>query len=115
MKVRLANGQLATIVNSLPVYKTDNGEEAWVDLKGHSRGLAIYLADDKVEPITPLPGLNLRKDMYDFLVENPNKDYGDDYPVGSNKESLFRTTVYTIELEDDHTCFVDRLGIWVHT
>lgn len=114
MKIRLVNGRIATIIRSLPVYKTDENEKAWVNILDHEDGLLIDLANREINPNTQLPGILKKKNTYALLMPNPNIDYQDDHPLGSNKNSWFKTMAYNFEVEGFHTYFVDRLGVLVH-
>ena len=114
MKLLLADGRVVELLNSAPVYKTDKDTSGWVNTRDHEWGFMIDFDRNEILPRVPfhLGGVN-GNDFYG-LEPNPNPLFGLDYPIGVAKESWYRTKVYTFEVEECHTYFVDRLGVWVH-
>ena len=119
MTLLLADGRLATVIESKRVYKTDKVLQGWIDWQrngGGSLGLAIDFTDQKVQPCVPINAWHLKPDAhyYDGFVINPNDAYTDDSEIESNPESWYLSKVYNLEVEGCHTYFVDKLGVWVH-
>jgi len=81
--------------------------------------VVIDFADQKIQPCVPRLGY-LRmplhdRDIYAGHVYNPNESYENDYPpLYPCPESWYLSKVYNLEVEDYHTYFVDKLGVWVH-
>jgi hypothetical protein len=58
-----------------------------------------------------------RFNVHTLEVVDNNASIGIDYISRSKRvkpEHLFRTTVYNIEVEDFHTYYVGKAGMWVH-
>ncbi|MCL2076002.1 MAG: hypothetical protein FWH15_06120 [Betaproteobacteria bacterium] len=80
-------------------------------------GLSIDFADQKIQPCVPIHArfLNHGAYIYEGYVNNPNKSYKWDDPPGfSHPDSWYLSKVYNLEVEYNHTYFVDKLGVWVH-
>ncbi len=114
MSLQLANGRIVTVLHSKPVYKTDREGQAWVDINEHMLGLLFETVEGVLRPSQSIYADKSTGDLFLGLVANPNEAYGWDYPIGSAKDSWFRSTVYNMEVDEFHTCFVDTLGVLVH-
>lgn len=117
MTLLLADGRVVEVLHSKRVYKADQALRAWVPMDTDIvKGLLINFENGQVRPHEGLFAWYLREPFpstSDGLVYNPNGDIfdtlGDPAP-----ESWYMSKVYNLEVEDYHTYFVDKLGIWVH-
>jgi hypothetical protein len=50
----------------------------------------------------------------DVVTEDFIEDFGRPYELMPDHPNLFTAPVYNIEVEDFHTCFVGKEGVWVH-
>lgn len=117
MSLLLADGRHVQVVASRRVYKTDRAQQGWVDvIDDHAQGLMVDLSGAKAEPAVPVHAWRFTPghDLYHGLVENPNGAHVDDLDSGSAAHSWCHHKVYKLEVEDGQTCFVDKMGVWVH-
>ena len=119
MTLLLSDGRQVRVMEAKRVYKTDKALQGWVNPHYDDYGmpgLSIDFVDQKIQPCVPLLGYlhKPERSIYDGYVENPNKSYESDYPDDPNPESWYLSKVYNLEVEDNHTYFVDKLGVWVH-
>jgi Pretoxin HINT domain len=116
MVLMLASGRIVTVGASRRVYKTNSEQDGWVDSTGfESRGLIVSFTNGSINPHMPIHANRYQPvSVSHGLIENPNESYADDQPPGNAPESWYRGRVYNLEVEDFHTYFVDKLGVWVH-
>ncbi len=93
----LANGNTGAMLDVSDLYRTDQPDIAFAEEDDWGFGC---LMDFSSSP--PLFGEDLR---YDY------ENWGD--PVNETRER-YATTVYNLEVEDWHTYFVGKTGLWVH-
>lgn len=119
MTLLLPDGRVVNVWRSERVYKTDGASQGWIDLQGDgTEGLAIDFSDQNIQPCVPihdyrrqpLPG----QDICAGYVYNPNVSHCNDLWFRPHPESWYLRKVYNLEVEDYHTYFVDKLGVWVH-
>lgn len=93
----LADGSTGAMLDVFDLYRTDSADVAFHEEDGWGfGGLVIFSGDQPV----------FSEDMpYDY------EKWGD--PVNETRER-YTTTVYNIEVEDWHTYFVGKTGLWVH-
>ena len=118
MTLLLADGRVVEVLHSKRVYKADQELQAWVPIDSdHTVGLLVNFENGQVRPHVGLFDWYLREPFpstSDGLVNNPNDAYIYDMPEEPVPESWYMSKVYNLEVEDYHTYFVDKLGIWVH-
>jgi hypothetical protein len=119
MTLLLADGRVVEVLHSKRVYKTDQELQGWVAIQSdRTTGLLINLEHGQVRPHVGLHDYRLSHKPYpgplDGLVYNSNDAYDDDTPEYPAPHSWYMSKVYNLEVEDHHTYFVDKLGIWVH-
>lgn len=118
MTLLLADGRVVEVLHSKRVYQADQELQAWVPIDSdHTVGLLVNFENGQVRPHVGLFDWCLREPFpstSDGLVNNPNDAYIYDMPQEPAPESWYMSKVYNLEVEDYHTYFVDKLGIWVH-
>lgn len=118
MTLLLTDGRVVEVLHSKRVYKTDQELQGWVPIQSdHTTGLLINFEDGQIQPHEGMHDWRLRapySGIYGGLVNNPNEAYIYDTPQEPAPESWYMSKVYNLEIEDYHTYFVDKLGIWVH-
>jgi hypothetical protein len=91
-ELELHDGRTAYVLEGVPLYKTDRPNIDWMPEYSHSvDGFEIDFSGGKVW----------------WLDEQDQRNFGKS--LGS-----LLTTVYAIEVEGFHTCYVGELGVWVH-
>jgi hypothetical protein len=119
MTMLLADGRIVNVSSSRRVYKTDRALQGWINSqRDGSEGYAIDFSNQKVTPCVPLlehyreplPG----RYVYSGYVRNINDSFINDTPFEPYPASWYFSKVYNLEVEDYHTYFVDKLGVWVH-
>lgn len=93
----LANGSPGAMHDVFDLYRTDRPEIAFHEEDGWGLGTLVNFAQ-----VPPVFGEDL---PYDY------EKWAD--PVNEARER-YTTTVYNIEVEDWHTYFVGKMGLWVH-
>ena len=93
----LADGSSGAMLDVFDLYRTDRPEIAFHEEDGWGYGALLDFAQ-----VSPVYGEDL---PYDY------ENWGD--PVNETRER-YTTTVYNIEVEDWHTYFVGKTGLWVH-
>lgn len=119
MILLLADGRVVQVLGSKRLYKTDQERQGWVAIQSdRTTGLLINFEHGQVQPHVGLHDWRLSQKPYpgpyDGLVDNPNDAYIADTPDEPAPESWYMSKVYNLEVEDYHTYFVDKLGVWVH-
>ena len=118
MTLLLADGRAVKMLHSKRVYKADEEHQGWTPIQSdHTTGLLINFENGLVRPHVGLFDWYLREPFpstSDGLVNNPNDAYLYDMPGEPAPESWYMSKVYNLEVEDYHTYFGDKLGIWVH-
>jgi hypothetical protein len=87
------------MLDVMDLYKTDRPEVAFAD-EDEDYGFGSLIDFSGPEPL-------VGNDEMEYDYEN----WGD--PVDETRD-LYTTTVYNIEVEDWHTYFVGKTGLWVH-
>ncbi len=100
-KLRCANGPLLSMQRLDMVHATDRSGIGWIDFAGKYENGALW---DYNRATLLANGVPYVWDSWD--VEGVGRRKGD--------EVYAKTTVYNIEVEDYHTYFVGKHGIWVH-
>jgi hypothetical protein len=95
----LADGNPGAMLDVMDLYKTDRPEVAFAD-EDEDYGFGSLIDFSGPEPL-------VGNDEMEYDYEN----WGD--PVDETRD-LYTTTVYNIEVEDWHTYFVGKTGLWVH-
>ena len=93
----LADGSSGAMLDVFDLYRTDRSEVAFREEDDWNFGA---LLDFSTSP----PSL-IEETVYDY------EKWGD--PVEESRE-LYATTVYNLEVEEWHTYFVGKTGLWVH-
>ena len=102
LKLELTSSENANIVKNVRLFTTGNPNVAWLPISS--------LASD----------LNSRGQHLDISTMTRSEDFPFleiDYVVKAKRakpEHLFRTTVYNFEVEDFHTYYAGKAGVWVH-
>jgi hypothetical protein len=91
-QVELSNGQVAWVLISTPVLATDCPEIGWHQM-----------------PYDEVFGM-----LVDFSDWPSTVDGWIEKPSSAEDGTAFVTTVYNIEVEDLHTFYVGKWGVWVH-
>ncbi|MDP2226731.1 MAG: hypothetical protein Q8J78_04570 [Moraxellaceae bacterium] len=137
--VLLADGRLGGLSIISKIYRMPYEGIGWIARDDEGLGPVIDLRGDKA--FSPLFGnrsaeyfSKIKNDFYGCRVGdsrvskpiyNPLLGYGVSYDtmgyVGNQdiffsggNDKFYRAKVYSIEVEDNHTYFVDALGVWVH-
>lgn len=91
-ELELHDGRAAYALDVVPLYKTDRPGIGWMPEYSHSvDGIEIDFSGGKVW----------------WLDEQDQRNFG-------KSLGWLLTTVYDIEVEGFHTCYVGELGLWVH-
>ena len=121
MTLLLTDGRVVNVGESKRVYKTDKALQGWINSQsasGGGPGYGIDFMDQRIQPCVPLLGYRRMplsdRSVYAGYVNNPNESYANDTPFEPYPESWYLSKVYNLEVEDNHTYFVDKLGVWVH-
>jgi hypothetical protein len=102
----LAAGQQVTVMCSTHLYRTDEDRYGWSkDAYGphtadHS-GFRVCLADQKVEV------------LFDHDADDGGRVSNDKYFYLLGNGDVHRSSVFAVEVEDNHTYFVGEFGVWV--
>ena len=125
MRLMLQDGRIIELYKSIPAYRSAEPDQIWTPqavwpsrengLPG-TTGILIDLKNQSVSPEVPLEGIRVMREseFWKHVRLNPNKDCYDDDPIGNAPQSWYRAQVYNLEVEDYHSYFVDKLGVWVH-
>lgn len=96
--LRRAGGGAAGIVNQWPIYRTHTPGVGWVqDVPRVDGGYGSHFDYENCA-----------------VVSQPGEEFALPDAIYRSEDPYLRITVYDIEVEDDHTYFVGRNGIWVH-
>lgn len=98
--IQLADGTLADIVQNIPVYRTDKPGCGWVRYTGEE-----FTEDDILVKGSIFDCVN-----YDIIANNAYLDQS----ICFSDDPYLKVPVYNIEVEDYHTYFVGKAGVWVH-
>jgi hypothetical protein len=119
MNVLLENGRTAVIAFSNPAYKSGQVGRAWAPNGDGRPGCLIDSSGNKVSPSIHLMHYALNeREWSSHQIDNPdrafNEEFDGDFPYGTSRHMWNRSTVYNMEVEDFHTYFVEKMGVWVH-
>jgi hypothetical protein len=97
-ELTLADGSSGAMLDVIDLYRTDRPEIAFEEEEdGWVGGLTDFSSTPPV-----------------FLEEELEYDYEKWGDAVNETRERFTTTVYTFEVEDWHTYFVGKMGLWVH-
>jgi hypothetical protein len=101
-KLRLANGSTVDFHRRGLVFRTNRPEVGWIELADrYTKGALWDYTKNKMVKNGAL---------YDWDHWVDESFYSD----RDHEDLYFKTTVYNIEVEDSHTYFVGKHGVWVH-
>ncbi|MDK2126880.1 tandem-95 repeat protein [Parachitinimonas caeni] len=90
--------ELSIVSEVMPVYLTENEDIIWYPGSLHNEdGGLMYLTENGIQP---------DPDIHHFT--------GNDFVDWSSGEGRYTCTVYNFEVEEFHSYFVGKHGIWVH-
>ena len=98
-QLEFADGQLGVVDGVLPLYRSDTAGVAWVsDMAYSGEGELIDLRNGA-------SGEHPIRKLVNCL---------DEVELEDDPSSLFRTTVFNLEVENCNTYYVGEFGVWVH-
>lgn len=102
MKTEFVVDESPNIYGNTRLFVTDKPDIAWVPSTNVSSDLGRF-------------GCHINVHTLEMVADHVALDFESVRKTGRVKqEHLFRTTVYNIEVEDFHTYYVGKAGVWVH-
>jgi hypothetical protein len=108
--LKLVNGELVRVLSCDRLWRTATEGIAWIELNRDSdRGYPYSVTEGRCEKLVPL-SRSVKSDFaddIDFCLRHEHE--------GCIDQWAYKCTVYNFEVEDFHTYYVGKFGVWVHT